>query len=40
MGVIDDDAIGVHMGDFGTDEFDVCDDLFWKSKRKERLATR
>ena len=36
LGVLDDNAIGVHVGDFGA-EVDVGDDLFWKSNGKERM---
>ena len=38
LGVVDHDAVGMHASDFGTEEFNVGDDLFWKPNCKERMA--
>ena len=38
LGVVNHDAIGMHVGNFGVEEFNVGDDLFWKSNWNERMV--
>ena len=38
LGVVNHDAIGMHVGNFGMEEFNVGDDLFWKSNWNERMV--